>query len=184
MSIYQEFLISAGSSGLNASIYKLKGFLSEEECASYISQIKEQKACIPFTDSGKFKNNKYKDISLATKFYERLQTFGLIENILRPNDWIMTGMYNPGDSFGLHTDTGLYYNESEREKTKWTLLIYLNTLEEEGGTIFYDDMWNVREIIYPKCGTAVLFDIDLWHKADELKTQQKFWIGCEIIGKF
>jgi hypothetical protein len=96
----------------------------------------------------------------------------------------MTGMYSPGDSFGLHTDTGLYYNSKEKEKTQWTLLIYLNTLEEEGATVFYDDNWNITQKIYPKCGKAILFDIDLWHLGEPLICQEKFWIGCEMIGKF
>ncbi len=166
------------------SLYKLEGFLTAEECKLYRNQIQTERKCIPFTDTGKFKNNKYKDLDLAIKFYEKVLTYGIQDNILRPNDLIMTGMYEPGDSFGLHTDTGLYYNQTAKEKTQWTLLIYLNTLEDEGATIFYDDDWAVRETISPKEGMAILFDIDLWHRAEPLFKHQKFWIGCEIIGSF
>lgn len=166
------------------SIYKLDGFLSEEECKYYIEKIRNEKKCVPFTDSGVFKNNKYNDLELATTFYNKLQEFNIKDNIIRPNNLIMTGMYRPGDNFGLHTDTGLYYNEKEKEKTQWTLLIYLNTLEDEGATVFYDDEWKVRETIYPKQGMAILFHIDLWHKGEELKKYEKYWIGCEMIGTF
>ncbi len=166
------------------NLYKLEGFLTPEECALYRNQIETETNCIAFTDSGKFKNNKYKDLELATKFYKKLLTYGIQDNILRPNDLIMTGMYTPGDSFGLHTDTGLYYNEKAKEKTQWTLLIYLNTLEDEGATVFYHDDWTVRETVFPKEGMAILFDIELWHRAESLVKNQKFWIGCEIIGSF
>lgn len=57
-------------------------------------------------------------------------------------------------------------------------------MEGEGATIFYDDTWRESKRIYPREGTAILFDIDLWHKGEELKTQCKYWIGCEIIGPF
>jgi len=29
----------------------------------------------------------------------------------------------------------------------------------------------------------ILFNIDLWHKANPLIEGSKYWIGCEIIGK-
>ncbi len=166
------------------SIYKLDGFLNPEECRMYREQIQNEENCVAFTDSGKFKNNKYKDLQLATQFYTKMLTYGIKDNLLRPNDLIMTGMYSPGDSFGLHTDTGLYYNEVLKEKTQWTLLVYLNTLENEGATVFYDDKWCITETIYPKEGTAILFDINLWHKGEPIFKNKKFWIGCEIIGSF
>lgn len=98
------------------SIYKLDGFLSADECRFYREQIQNETNCVAFTDSGKFKNNKYKDLKLATQFYEKVLTYGIQDNILRPNELIMTGMYLPGNSFGMHTDTGLYYNEKTKEK--------------------------------------------------------------------
>lgn len=63
-------------------------------------------------------------------------------------------------------------------------MIYLNSVEDEGATVFYDDTWAVRETIHPKEGMAVLFHIDLWHRAEPLVKHQKSWIGCELIGSF
>jgi len=104
----------------------------------------------------------------------------------RPNTVIMSGKYQVGDSFSLHTDTGLYYNRDTREKTRWTLLIYLNDDFDGGETVFYNDNWRRDEvtIVRPKKGNAILFDIDLWHKGTPVTRGVKYWIGCEIIDKF
>ena len=71
-----------------------------------------------------------------------------------------------------------------KEKSCWTLLIYLNDDYEGGHTIFYDDNWKQIESISPERGKALLFDIDLWHRGDILVSGTKQWIGCEIIGVF
>lgn len=166
------------------SIYVLPNFLSKDDCTSYIQAIEAPQKHTPFTDSGAFTNHKYIDQVLADTFFTKLKTYTLPETFLRPNNLIMTGFYKPGDSFGLHTDTGLFYDQKAKEKSRWTLLIYLNTVEGEGATVFFDDEWKESKRVYPKEGTAVLFDIDLWHKGEELLTQRKYWIGCEIIGSF
>lgn len=158
--------------------------MSSNECKKYIDLINNNKDIIPFTNSGNFNNNKWKDIQLANLFYDILQTYNLSDNILRPNDIIMSGKYKVGDSFSLHTDTGLYFNNEKKEKTQWTLLIYLNNNFKGGETVFYDNDWNVNDVICPKEGMAILFDISLWHKANEITEGEKYWIGCEIIGNF
>lgn len=166
------------------SIYKLEKFTSDSSCDIFMNKIKSREKTTCFTNSGNFTNDKYIDEELTEEMFTRLQTYNLPEIFLRPNNLIMTGYYKPGDQFGLHTDTGLYYNEATKEKSRWTLLIYLNTVENEGATIFYDDEWRETKRFYPVKGDAILFDIDLWHKGDELETQSKFWIGCEVIGPF
>ena len=92
----------------------------------------------------------------------------------------MSGTYNPGDLFGLHTDTGLYYNPRESLKSRWTLLIYLNDNFSGGETVFYDTFWKVSKVITPEKGKALLFDIDLWHSGSEVISGTKQF---EIIGK-
>lgn len=163
-------------------IYTLDNFLTESECNKYIQLINNNENVIPFTNSGKFINNKWHNNTLSSLFYQKLQTYNINDNILRPNSIIMTGKYVKGNSFSLHTDTGLYFNKLTNEKTQWTLLVYLNDDFEGGETVFYDDNWNETKTIIPKKGTAILFDIQLWHKANTILNGEKYWIGCEIIG--
>lgn len=165
-------------------IYELSNFISTTECKQYVDFINNNTNIIPFTNTGNFNNNKWIDMCQAELFYKRLQTYNINDNILRPNNIIMSGKYKEGDSFSLHTDTGLYYNNDKKEKTQWTLLIYLNDNFKGGETLFYDDYWNINKVIQPKEGLAILFDIKLWHKANEIFEGEKYWIGCEIIGKF
>lgn len=166
------------------SIYTLPRFLTVDACESYLCDIQSTQKQVCFTDSGKFTNHKYVDEALAERFFQRLLEYNLDEEFLKPNNLIMTGWYKPGDQFGLHTDTGLFYDRETKTKSRWTLLIYLNTVVDEGATVFYDNAWSETHRIYPVQGDAILFDIDVWHKGDELRTQSKYWIGCEIIGSF
>ena len=62
-------------------------------------------------------------------------------------------------------------------------MIYLNDDFTGGKTVFYDDCFQKTVEIEPKKGKALLFDIDLWHKGEEIHNGEKFWIGCEIISK-
>lgn len=165
-----------------ASIHILPDFLTSHECATFIQRIQTgADGGTPFTNSGRFKNRKWKDPTIATSFYTRLMAKSAVPNCLRANTVCMSGHYEVGDSFSIHTDTGLFYNE--HEKSMWTLLIYLNDDFTGGRTVFYDDDWNVSQTIEPRAGMAILFDIDLWHRGEELESGQKFWIGCEIIGE-
>jgi prolyl 4-hydroxylase len=167
-------------------IYTIKNFLSEEECQKYLSLVfTPPREATNFTDSGLFKNMKWVDQELADLFYKKLANYiDPTELAIRANKLIMTGNYESGQQFSLHTDTGLFYDKKNREKSRWTLLIYLNDNFEGGNTLFYDDNWNLTEEIKPEKGKALLFDIDLWHRGDILKSGIKQWIGCEIIGKF
>ena len=160
----------------------MNNFLTASECEIYIQLINTNTNNVPFTNNGAFINNKWIDETLSHNFYNKLLTYNIEDNIVRPNSVIMTGKYVEGNSFSMHTDTGLYYDREKKEKTQWTLLIYLNDDFEGGETIFYDDEWNETQIVVPKQGTAILFDIDLWHKANILYKGEKYWIGCEMIG--
>jgi hypothetical protein len=167
-------------------IYTIPDFLSEEECDMYRNLVfHPPEEATNFTDSGIFKNKKWIDKELSSKFYTRLQTHIESSSLaLRANTLIMTGNYGSNEQFSMHTDTGLFYDKQNKEKSLWTLLIYLNDDYEGGHTIFYDDTWKQTHTIKPEKGKALFFDIDLWHRGDMLLSGTKQWIGCEIIGKF
>jgi len=155
-------------------------FLTADECRTFTS------VCGPnasqFTNSGKFDNKKWHDPVLAAHFFQRLIAINKCEQMLRANTVIIH--YKSGDSFNLHTDTGLYYDRESQTKSRWTLLIYLNDDFDGGQTEFFDDSWVLTRTIEPVAGTALLFDINLWHRGTEVTKGEKHWIGCEIIGAF
>jgi hypothetical protein len=166
-------------------IYEYPGFLTQEECNEYITLIRNKQAR-NFTDSGAFTNKIWTDPELAFLFRDRTAKYnnGMAFG-LAANDVIMAGMYKPGDSFSIHTDTGLFFDLAGRKKTRYTLLIYLNDEFEGGNTIFYDtDTWAVTKVVKPERGKALIFDIDLWHSGEPLISGSKMWIGCEIIDSF
>ncbi len=164
-------------------IYELENFLDANECIKFINLIENNNIIVPFTNAGNFTNNKWTDIDLATNFFNKLNKYNINDNIIRPNNIITSGKYIKGDQFSLHTDTGLFYDIKNKEETRWTLLIYLNDNYEGGNTDFYLDNFSTIKTIKPKSGKAILFDIDLWHKGNEVLNGTKYWIGCEIIGK-
>lgn len=160
-------------------------FLTSEECDFFRAMINKKTDANNFTDSGRFDNKIWQDPTLATNFHKRLLVLDPVEEqrYLRANNVLMAGHYEVGDSFSLHTDTGLYYDMERKEKSRWTLLIYLNDDFEGGETVFYHtDIWAETHRIRPRKGMALLFDIDLWHSGQPLLRGQKYWIGCEIIG--
>lgn len=170
-----------------SEIFTIENFLDLDECTKFIDLINNPVANYShFTDSGKFDNRKWNDEGLAEVFWNKLSAANLKTQtpLLRPNKLIMTGRYVPGDSFSLHTDTGLYYNAKTHEESTHTLLIYLNDDFEGGETIFYNDNFKEIRRIKPQRGMALLFDIRLWHCGMIVSAGEKYWIGCEIIGKF
>jgi hypothetical protein len=62
-------------------------------------------------------------------------------------------------------------------------LIYLNDNYDGGETSFYTENFVHVTDIQPKIGTALLFNLDQWHKGNTVLNGDKYWIGCEIIGK-
>ncbi len=174
---------------LENKIFTIPHFLSNDECDMYITEIINKQKIVNFTNGSNFKNDKYIDKNLAEYFYLKIENiFGqeLVNkiNIVKPNNLIMTGMYELKQQFGLHTDTGLYYDKINKQKSRFTLLVYLNDNYEKGETSFYYDDFNHMMDIKPEKGMALIFDINLWHKGNEVFKENKFWIGCEIIGNF
>lgn len=133
-------------------VYTFPDFLSDEECRAYRELVyNPPSGAAHFTNSGIFQNKKWVDKELADLFYSKIQTFVEPSDLaIRANNLIMTGNYEPGQQFNIHTDTGLFYDRANKEKSRWTLLIYLNDDFEGGHTIFYDDKWNKSHDITPK----------------------------------
>lgn len=159
-------------------------FLTDEECDNYISLIEEKTkdVCVPFTNNTTNFNHKYVDNELAQIFYDKLVNGPL--DSTRANDLIMMSKYVEGEKFGLHTDTGLFYDSKSKTKSRYTMLIYLNDNFDGGSTVFYNNNFVITDTVVPKRGSCLIFDIDLWHEGQPISNGIKYWIGCEIIGSF
>lgn len=168
---------------LSNNIWTFYNFLTDKECDFFIEKINKKENIINFTMSGNFKNDKYINNELAQSFFYKVKKT-LNINILRANNLIMTGKYTKNNEFGLHTDTGLYFDFIKKEKSNYTLLIYLNDNFKGGYTTFYDNNLKKTVSIKPKKGMALLFDISLWHKGCKILKGEKYWVGCEIISNF
>lgn len=159
-------------------IFEIENFLTPLECDRFISRIDSKKNVVNFTNTGNFKNDMYIDEELTRDLFSRLPPYPKFK---RPNKLIMTGMYRPGDNFGLHTDTGLYYNVETKERSKYTFLIYLNANYKGGETQFYSEDGKKIHCVIPAQGKALIFDIDLFHQGNRVVDGNKYWIGLEII---
>ncbi|AYV83792.1 MAG: hypothetical protein Hyperionvirus11_65 [Hyperionvirus sp.] len=167
-------------------VITIDNFLTDSECTRYIDLIDSTRNAKKFTTASDFKNAVYIDQVTSDLLYHRLKQFISANdqlNIITNNNLIAFGCYQPGQEFGIHTDTGLYYNNEKQLATTYTLLIYLNDNFNGGLTTFYDSALTEICSIIPKRGRALLFDIDLAHKGNKVQDNSKYWIGIEIIGR-
>jgi len=165
----------------------IDNFFSKEECIYYRNMINNSintEKLVCFSNSAKSINHKYENLDLVNIFYDRAVEKIKENDFIKPNNLIMWAKYEPGAEFGLHTDTGLYYDTINKLKSRYTLLVYLNDNFEGGNTVFYDNSFVVNLTVVPKEGSCIIFDIDLWHKGDIITYGEKYWIGCEIISNF
>jgi hypothetical protein len=169
-------------------IHIIDNFLSPKECSDYITLIDTIRLSkdkhVPFTNNASNFNHKYVDLVLSEHFYKKLIDKWPSAEPIGPNNLIMISRYNAGENFGIHTDTGLFYDKLNRIKTRYTMLIYLNDDFTGGNTVFYDTSFNVTRVVVPKKGSCLVFDIDLWHEGREILNGNKYWIGIELIGNF
>lgn len=180
---------------LHNNVITVENFLDELECEKYIQLVNSSLNCSDgkkihaFNHIAPFKNGRLKDDHVSNKFLDKFRCIGLdnIENIdkygrkwipKKCSKYVYIGKYMKGCEFGLHTDTGII---CDNLRSRMTLLIYLCDNFAGGDTVFYDDNFNETVRVKPKKGMALLFNIDLWHKAEIVKDGVKVWIGTEIL---
>ena len=57
----------------------------------------------------------------------------------------------------------------------------LNDDFENGKTLFYDHDFKHTVTIEPKKNRTLIFDIDLFHKGEQVSKGEKYWIGTELV---
>lgn len=173
---------------MNETIFIVKDVLTKEECIFEIENInKKINDSAPhhsFVHTGNFHNqksiDKEKTMWMLNKLNQRLPIFPSHLNITGVSKYVTCACYLTGQNFGLHTDTGIVDTETQSE-SKCTLLIYLNDDFKGGETVFYDDNFQKTTTIAPKAGSALFFDIALWHEAQRIVAGKKYWIGTELM---
>jgi hypothetical protein len=158
-----------------------------EWCRNHINRIREKnpKDVLKFTHIGQFSNDKYIDTKLSKELFELIpDEIKTKHKLKRAHNVIMTGMYTPGQSFGLHVDTPLYYNTKTREKAICTFLIFLNGDFEGGETQFFSDEFKPIKMYHPEEGYGLIFDLNIWHCGSPVTKGTKYWLHIELIGDY
>ncbi len=168
-------------------IFTVDNFLSDLECQEYIQLINERRLDgnhRSFVNVGDFYNEKFIDDHLTTIFTEKLRKY--LDFVHKCSRFTAIAFYQDKQFFGIHTDTGIIDKWDNTESTH-TVLIYLNDDYEGGFTTFYNEKFQKLVSIEPKKGTALIFDINMYHMADPISVNEyhlgKYWIGTEIMQK-
>jgi len=159
---------------------------TSEECQNLIEKV-ENDYIWEHVDRGiaKYERVIMKDKKLAGELFEKIkyelpqQFKGM--RIIGLNDHFRFSKYFPGNSFGIHRDS---INVDEQgNRAVMTLNIFLNDVEEGGGTIFYYDnsgqqvMKNVR----PTAGAGALFFNQIYHEGELVKRGYKYLIRTDVM---
>jgi hypothetical protein len=81
--------------------------------------------------------------------------------------------YDPGQTFRWHRDG--YFERANRERSRLTLMVYLNDGFEGGETRFE------RAVIRPVRGTALFFVHHLLHEGAEVKHGRKYVLRTDVM---
>ena len=165
-----------------------------------VDEIKEHVKFIEMANNKeqRFTNNKFKNGKIINEELSNL-IFSRLENILpkmyidrnmkkwkivNSSKYIFYAKYENNEFFNIHTDTGSIYDPVNNLYSKFTLLTYLNDDYVGGETIFYDEILKETSKIVPKTNKTLIFDIDIFHKGNNVTKNNKYWIGTEIVCEF
>jgi Rps23 Pro-64 3,4-dihydroxylase Tpa1-like proline 4-hydroxylase len=163
-----------------------ESLLTKEECSGLIDYMESQPR-LENLRSGSAKYDRHILISneWASKIYERIIKIlprGYCEEV-SINDYFRFSKYHPGGYFAQHRD-GLNQNR-EGKRTIMTVNIFLNDLkDDEGGeTIFYDDKDPRTPSLsfHPKAGTGVIFDREILHMGNHVKSGNKYLFRTDVM---
>jgi prolyl 4-hydroxylase len=160
-------------------IYTIDNFLTPKEC-KFMIKVSKDNMCLAgvstMNDEHKFKPGEYKGRTNSSywmphdKFSETLEIAKRISKRIDCNykcfESFQVIHYNENEEYKYHYDA---FNQNEEEKYKKycgqrgnrlrTVLVYLNDVEEGGGTGFDRlDEYNGEVIIEPKMGRIVVFN--------------------------
>ena len=199
---------------LPAGVFVLDGLFSEEELAGFEAVLAGAAPRTRAFTTSDFRNGKLVDERTAALLYDRVaprlppmytDRHGVAWRPVGPCRFVMFAEVQPGQQFNLHTDTGCEYEDSGRERSRFTLLTYLNSSTSStevptrgvshrsrsknddytgGETEFFDGAFRPTGAVTPLRGRTLVFDIDLWHRGRPVTAgASKRWIGTEVVAQ-
>lgn len=103
------------------------------------------------------------------------------QKILKLNNYFRFSRYIPGGRFKIHKD-GINV-DTDGNRAVMTLNIFLNDVEDGGGTIFYTDNKGRNELlnVRPKAGRGALFYNQIDHEGEVVKKGYKYLIRTDVM---
>lgn len=93
--------------------------------------------------------------------------------------------YQAGHYFKKHRDNSeqVFYNEQYKGISRYTLLLYLNTVNENDGgyTKLIDNMLPNKISVQPIAGRLLMFDHCILHEGDVLNSGTKYLLRTDLI---
>ncbi len=169
-------------------IYTIDNFLSEKECQEFIAMSESvgyKPADVDMHGERKMftavRNNERVDIesiSIAEQLWRKLSLMELppVESKVACGltPYLRFYRYQGEQKFNMHKDGSKEFNGNH---TFYTMLIYLNTLNESGATRFRESDLH----IYPEAGKALIFKHDLWHAGMPVGDGVKYVVRGDIV---
>ena len=173
---------------LHPQIFLIEGFLTEAECDHYINLSQEkvfEEAKINVfgrqqMNKGVRNNDRLMifDERIAEELFKKAAAFLPQEHdgheLLNFNEMLRIYKYAPGQQFKMHRDGS--YIRNEKEKSFYTIMIYLND-DFEGGETEFENLFTVA----PKKGTALIFHHPLRHEGKTLISGIKYVLRTDIM---
>lgn len=173
---------------IDTDIFCVKNFLSAEECKQWIAFSEKEgyewaKVNMGFRQqvvNKSIRNNKrviYDNQELALDLWLKVKPFVVPEIpsgiACGLNERFRFYKYKPGQEFRPHRDGSFVRNAKER--SAYTLLIYLNDNIEGGETEF------PKHSIQPKTGAAIIFKHDIRHAGLPIIKGTKYVLRTDIM---
>jgi hypothetical protein len=172
---------------LTAHIFTVTDFLSLEECDRYIALAEGE----GFGDAPintlfgpvvekEIRNNDrviLDEPTLAQMIWERAKDYvpGVLAGfrVVGINERFRFYRYDPGQTFRWHRDG--YFQRDNGERSRLTLMIYLND-EFEGGETCFEEV-----VVRPQRGMALCFVHHLLHEGAEVKSGRKYVMRTDVM---
>lgn len=173
---------------IDDGIYTVTDVLTADECDAYVCLAESLGFSDAPIDVGLAQQQVVKDIRSNTRvmvddvgraqsLWERVRAFApdVVNGAeaIGLNERFRFYRYEPGQSFRWHRDGA--YQRPNGQRSRYTLLLYLNENFEGGETKF--DL----SVIKPKKGMALLFDHNYLHEGAEVTQGRKYVLRTDVM---